>query len=638
MTDQQMKVQLFASLTGTQVDAANWQTGPVLVLAGPGSGKTRVLTARVAKIVSETESQSFRVLSLTFTNRAADEMRQRVDSAIGLTSATRLFVGTFHSFCADVLRNHGVHVQIKPDFRIYGKEAEKLEVLRKAVTNAQLADADSIDLKNMLHMIDAARSELLPWSGIAKQRGNRPEDIEFEAFYKAYNEELRRINALDFESIIFEAHRLFSSYKTVATHYQRTYTHWCIDEFQDTNYAQYQLLKAMAGGGFREIFVVADDDQIIYQWNGASHERLKQFVKDFDAKVLQLPANYRCPRSIVELANRLIQNNFLRTDNKLPLVPMKTANQNDDVLLQKYDDDVQEAKGIAEYLKQHISYKSESTVVLARARYLLDRVKGALNEAGISSTIVQRLDEFQSLPFVWIHACLRLANRRVDDQAIEAVVGSFNEMFKRNIDVGTLRANASTTHADYLRQWMSESRLETEDSTALELVASAQACLLLKNDYKGFVDRSLRAFNASSISDESNIFSGYADDKLAWAELSRDITNTLMGHESLDSFLQELNMRSKQAKPRTGTVTLMTIHAAKGNEFDNVILMGLAEDILPSYRSKARGERTPELEEERRNCFVAITRTERRLILSYADKYNGWKKQPSRFLKEMGLI
>ena len=284
-----------AKLTDIQRQAVLWDQGPLLVLAGPGSGKTQVLTCRIARLLDASRQQNFRVLALTFTNKAADEMKGRVASFVpGLEE--RANIGTFHSFCAQIVRQHGVHLGINPDFAIYSADDDRKAVLEDALRSAQAKGKRvSLDDVKYLGIIDRLKSKLIePLASVKALTGTLDPSRVAEA-YQLYEEELRRINALDFNSLIFEAYRLISTFPAIAARYRKSYPHWLVDEFQDTNSAQYRLVRALAGVDFRSLFAVADDDQIIYEWNGANFKQIQSFLADYSAQVIQLPTNYRCP-------------------------------------------------------------------------------------------------------------------------------------------------------------------------------------------------------------------------------------------------------------------------------------------------------------------------------------------------------
>lgn len=639
------RTKLSGSLSGlTQIQrrAAEWNDGPLLVLAGPGSGKTQVLTSRIARILTDNQDKNFRVLGLTFTNKAAGEMRERVEAFVPGQSR-RLFLGTFHSFCADVLRQHGTHLGIKPDFRILGSDREQISVMREAVaeakkTNAQVTDNDV----KLLPVVARLMADLIAPQDSPSRVLDQTLKARIQTVYEAYDTRLKANNALDFNSLVFKTHNLFQRFPTFAKRYQTVYSYWCVDEFQDTNAAQYALLKAMATGRFTNLFLVADDDQIIYQWNGASHKRIEEFRLDFKPDVLQLPTNYRCPPEIVDLANNLIAHNMLRTSGKMPLQAAKKRNaSNKDVLrLLHFSSYEEETAGISQDIHDLHRVHPSTVAVLARNRKLLELVKTGLTNLHIDSSIAQRRDDFASQPFVWMHACLRQALKRNDIQNIEVVAGTFGVLTGAEVDVPALVAQADAKHGDYLKEWSEAVRTLYSDGAARVATQEVLARLVDRTDYKQFITFALKWFDQLASAEpitQGERFAGYSDDKKAWAELSNEILHTIGDTPTLEAFLHELDMRSKEPSPAPSCVALMTIHAAKGKEFDHVYLMGLAEDVIPSFQSKKKGEFSPEMEEERRNCFVAITRAKQTLTLSFADEYFGWTKQPSRFLREMAL-
>jgi len=633
-----------------QREAAEWDKGPVLVLAGPGSGKTRVLTCRMAHILDSSRDKNFRILALTFTNKAADEMRRRVTNFVpGLEG--RLFLGTFHSFCADVLRQHGTHLNINPNFHIYSQDVDLLAVLNDAVEEAKKASDVVSDLdKKTLPIIKRLKSLLILPENCREVFEDPRFGERMSIVYPAYETELTKRNALDFDSLILKTHQLFTKFPAFAKRYRTVYPYICIDEFQDTNHAQYALIRALTEDQHKNIFVVADDDQIIYQWNGASHKRIVEFRNDYSAKVLQLPVIYRCPPEIVELANNLISHNFLRTPDKKPLEafrPSPGPDKDTVRLLPVFPDFGAEAAGIARDIKDRHSAHLGSVVVLGRSRKLLNGVEQALQSEGLPAVISQRKDEFESAPLVWLHSILRLANDRQSRSCLETVCGAFAQLTGVEIDPDNVITQAQASNRDYLQHWIKHvlAREETTNIQAKEIINQTSRFLGERGEFRTFSRLALDWFgklaqvHRQADSDPTiEVFTRYEEERSVWEELMREITQSLGAEITLEAFLQELQMHSKEPPPTPNTVVLMTIHGAKGKEFDHVYLVGLVDDELPSFQSKQKGDNSPEMEEERRTCFVAITRTIETLTLSYAERYRGWPKEPSRFLFEMGIL
>jgi DNA helicase-2/ATP-dependent DNA helicase PcrA len=626
----------YDALTEVQKQAADWTRNSLLVIAGPGSGKTRVLTCRIAKLLRDSSDKKFRVLALTFTNKAAGEMRERVDAMVPGAGA-RTFIGTFHSFCADVLRHHGSHIGVQPDFTILGKDEEKGTLMNEAVEQAMELNPEVIPSdKAVWPVIRRLKTELVEPDDAPHHVSDPRLKRRITDLYRAFEAELNRTNALDFDSLIHRTFTLFRKFPTFARRYQTVYPYWCIDEFQDTNSAQYALIKEMTQSMFSNIFVVADDDQIIYVWNGASHKRLEEFRSDFDAALLQLPTNYRCPAEIVAIANKLIRFNLLRTEGKKPLESaVKTQISTRPIELLSFRSEEEECSAIAGRVAQFKRAELASVAVLARVNRLLERVADQLRKMAIPFVIPKKRAEFASAQFRWLHRVLRLAHRRTDQQTFEELVADFNAFASVSLNPSSITASMGPTATDLLFAFFraAEAVLPSEIMVAADQL---QARGTWKPFAKAAIDWMQTAVALES--DEERAVNFFQQDLAAWKELLHDIQLQLGKDLNLDAFLHELDLRSKEPTPRTPSVNLLSIHGAKGKEFEHVFIIGMAEDILPSFQSKKHGPNSPEMEEERRNCFVAITRTKMTLTLSYAHAYAGWAKVASRFLKEMELI
>ena len=623
-------------LTEIQRRAVDWNSGPILVLAGPGSGKTRVLTCRIARLLESSRDERFRILALTFTNKAASEMSRRVTALVpGLEGRTS--IDTFHGFCAQVLRQHGVHLGIKPDFAIYSLTADRQAVLEDALGRDHAHDPNPDDMR------------LLPWVDRLKLRLVAPQEAEqwmlatnrvpaavacrVAHAYRRYEEKLRDLNALDFNSLIFEAYRLFG-YPALARQYQRSYRYWLIDEFQDTNGAQYALLRRMAGQDFRDVFAVADDNQTIYEWNGASVSRISDLVRDFSCGVVQLPTNFRCPPRIVEAANRLVVYNSSRAQAKQPARAARTdtsVSDDEQIRVREFSSDTDEATGIAGEIERLDLEARDGAAVLARNRALLELTHGALADRGVRAEIVTRRDDFASPQMRWLVACLRQINRPLDRRNMAVVLRTFDSFATSAPDREEVESRSESDGTNLLEAWVTSVR-EAEASQSATAAVDVLATLAAGHiKLPAAIQKILEHFEGDDPDDNLK------DDLSAWRRISRDIRAS-GGLASLDRLLQELQLRTKESVPAPGTVRLTTIHGAKGLEFDTVYLIGLAEQILPSWHSVQKGGASAALEEERRECFFAITRTKTRLVLSWAHRYRGYQKAPSRFLQEMGCL
>jgi len=474
-------------LSDIQKEAVEKEDLPLLVLAGPGSGKTRVLTCRIAITLDKTRDENFRVLGLTFTNKAADEMRTRVINLVP-GQENRLFLGTFHSFCADILRQHGTHLNINPNYQIYSQKQDLEEVLNDAVEEAKKESSLITDLdKKTFPVIERLKSRLIAPENCARVLQDQRLAYRMAIVYASYERELSKRNALDFNSLIYQTHQLFTRFPAFAKRYRSVYPYICIDEFQDTNLAQYMLIKSLTGVDYKNLFIVADDDQIIYQWNGASHKRVVEFTNDYSPQVIQLPMNYRCPPEIVNLANNLIQYNFLRSNGKKPLESWRSSIGRDTVrLLPGYPDLESETCGIAEDINRLHADHLGSVVILARNRRLLEAVERTLRSEGIPAVISQRKDEFESPPFVWLHSLLGLANDRQNSAYLEAICGSFSQLVGVEVDPDEVITQAKASNRDYLQHWVKVIHYEHLSSLPREAVDQISHNLGEGRDYRAF--------------------------------------------------------------------------------------------------------------------------------------------------------
>jgi len=636
----------FSSLNENQREAVMWDEGPLLVLAGPGSGKTRVLTYRIARILEESEGQHFRVLALTFTNKAAAEMRGRVEELVP-KEFSRVRLTTFHAYAAELLQQHGNHLDFRPDFQILSNYADReallddvLGQLRKDLTYtlpdhfkaAQLLPAVTRLLERC---VSPDQVEML------LQQANVENAVPLARVYTAYRDALRRTNSLDFPSLIAESLDLLSKFPFLVKHIRKVFKHILVDEFQDTNHSQYRILSLIARPDPSTLFVVADDDQIIYQWNGANPKRIQALRDDFGVSELQLPENYRCPPLVIELANALIERNLNRSAGKKPLKAVKQGDSGDVLRIYHFNSVDEEAVWIAQDISQRNKEERANCAVLARTKKLLDLAGRKLEEAGVPVYFAARKDEFKSAPLRMLHAILRLVNSREDKQSLARLSKAFYELEGISIELSPVLSRASADDKDLLRSWLDEVKhcddLEERTRHLLEVDIKP---LLNSLNYRDFADKLFEwaeARQASTQPDE-NAFNEFEEEREVWKILLAEITKKFEGEDvSLHQLLHELDLTSKTPPKPMEAVPCFTIHASKGMEFEHVYLMGMVEDQLPSWAAVKKGDNSLEMQEERRNCFVAITRTQESLTMTYSTQVFGWSKKPSRFLTEMGI-
>jgi DNA helicase II / ATP-dependent DNA helicase PcrA len=622
------------ALSSTQRNAADWAEGACLVLAGPGVGKTTVLTTRIARLLDSSRKRNFRILALTFTIKAGDEMRRRVETLVpGLVERTT--IGTFHSFCAQILRQHGSHIGIKPDFGVYDQDADRTELLRAALAEAEaagkpVAQEDSKWLKT----VDQLRAKIVGPKKTAQQFLDVRVGERIARVYAIYEQALSDANVNDFNGLILDACRLVHKFPSVAARIRQTYPYWMIDEFQDTSPAQYRFIRFLAGEEFRNVFAVADDDQIIYQWAGASYKQLTRFREDFAPAEIQIVENRRCPPGVVKLANNLVSHNSERTPGKSPLVATKPASNNS-IDIHVFESDIAEATGVAEKIASTSVAQRAQTAVLARTRSILEPILKQLRSRGVTAAIAARRDRYISPQFVWLQALLELAIRPADRRTFFSLCNAANRTAKQELDPAFLAAEAEASGKGFLDAWASAMHA-TNDPTSTRLADMAQRLIRSRDSWPSVMREGID-WLPTTAADTSGVVSDAADDRAAWECALREIKSESGPDLELSEMLQCLALRPKEPPPDPSSVTLSTIHSAKGLEFDIVWVVGLADSILPSWQSLKPDAVPSAVEEERRNCFVAITRCRKKLELSRANSYGGWSKKPSRFLEEMSI-
>lgn len=612
-------------LNALQREAVDWQDGALLVLAGPGSGKTAVLTLRIAQLIHNAPDENFRILGLTFTVKAAGEMRDRISQLL-TENNRRIHICTFHSFCTDLLRQHGSHLGLKPDFTVISDDKDRLALLKKLDVDSPEDTLKGID-KLFTHGINT--DEL-------RQHAAKTQDDNYQSWatlFEQYLAALTAENQLDFGAMLHFTQQLLQTKPRIARQVRTVYRYICVDEFQDTNKAQYQVLKAIVNAEQPNLFVVADDDQIIYQWNGADPNRLEALKSDYKPSVLQLPDPYRCPKEVVELANRLIQHNTSRIASKTPSVSQ--SEQTGIIDLQSFPHFEAELVGLAQQLQTIPDRQREKCLVIARTNKLLTQAERHLKAAGINAEIVTRNQDFSSPLMLAIYYSLKLANASDSRSLLNKLCAVTSAALSNQVILSAedIASNASMERMSLLRSFFVETckheQLKPFCETGINHLCDSF-------NFQEFVIQSIRYFDQFNQGTDAENFPDYSADKENWQRIVADVQRNYGDNLSLHLLLQEMDLTPKSKPLPRDCVRLQTVHTAKGTEFEHVYLIGLVEEQFPTYFAIKQGEKS--IEEERRICFVAITRTSSTLYFSYADAYFGWRKQPSRFLKEMGLV
>ncbi|MDR0354226.1 MAG: ATP-dependent helicase [Deltaproteobacteria bacterium] len=635
-----------SSLNMNQLSAALWDRGPLLVLAGPGAGKTRVLTYRIADILQKSDGESFRLLVLTFTNKAVGETRSRLK---GLDSRLlrRVRLTTFHSFATELLQQHGSHIGVIPNFQILSDNSDREALLDETLFSLR---------KNPSHEIPEhfEASALLPFLDDLLERRISPDQVEtylaadqtpnamaLASIYSSYKGYLKRSNTFDGPSLLAETLFLLKSHPVLAAHVRKTYAHVMVDDFQEANYAQYRLLFHLMKPNPANFFAVADDGRNLRQGKGADAQSVQELKKDFSVSIAHLPENYRCPPEIIDLANALIAGNLPRAQSDAPLAGIKPDSAGKIVEMRKFHDLDDEVVWLARQMAQKSKEERNDAAVIAGSNKLLAAVQAKMAEFDVPVHLAARKNDFHSAPFRFLYSVLRLAHSLNDKRALAKLVKSFHELEGSRLSVPKIASRASASFDSFLRTWLSETLRRSElDKDAKEFLLTGMKPLLVSLDYAPVSENLINWAKTKQpiLSESDEAFSDFAEEEKAWTQITNDISKKYAGaNVGLDQFLHELDIASKPSSYDDGSVSCLNIRATNGMRFKHVYLMGLVEDQLPSWSAAKKGADSLELQEERRNCFASITSAQEKLTLTFSETVFGWSKAPSRFLSEMGF-
>ena len=624
-------------LNDEQARAVTHGDGPLLILAGAGSGKTKTLTHRIAYLIGELKVFPSRILAVTFTNKAAKEMRQRLAQLLDEEADNRQFMpwmGTFHSICVRILRMDGAHIGLDKRFLIYDTD-DQVSLMKQIMKARGLTDKD-IKPRAVLSVISNAKNEMRSAEDFSMSaRGPREQKIA-ELFF-AYEKALKEAAALDFDDLLTKTVELLQNSPEIRQKWQRQFEYILIDEYQDTNTVQYALIKLLVNER-RNLCVVGDDAQSIYSFRGADYTNILNFERDFPGTtVVKLEQNYRSTGAILDLANSLIQHNIHRTDKNL-----WTANGDgiDPKLWQLYSES-EEALAIANEIQAQIANGRQygDVAVLYRTNAQSYAIERALRQSYIPYKIVGGLRFLDRAVVKDVLAYLRLLYQPSDRVSFLRIVN----VPKRGI--GTVSVAKFLDWNDAARRDIVSGLLAVEEAD--NLTARAKRPLLELGKILKELQQEIDGSPAELI-EKIIKRTGYGDfinDGTPQAEERMENIGVLLAeakaYVDVPAFLEEMALMSSADTAAEQQVTLMTLHAAKGLEFPVVFLAGLEEGILPHARVFDSGK-ADDIEEERRLCYVGVTRAREELFVSCASSRTQFGQigynMPSRFLDEMGLM
>jgi DNA helicase-2/ATP-dependent DNA helicase PcrA len=623
-----------ALLNPAQREAAEAVEGPVLVLAGAGTGKTRVLTARLAHILATRRAFPGQLLAVTFTNKAAREMRQRLEAMIG-GAVEGVWLGTFHALAARILRRHAERVGLKSNFIILDTD-DQLRLVKQIVAGADL-DERRVPPRALLSAFDRWKDRGLDPGKVPADEAAMVADGRGRELFRQYQERLLALNAADFGDLLLHNLALFTGHPDVLADYQRRFRYILVDEYQDTNVAQYLWLRLLAQG-HRNLCCVGDDDQSIYSWRGAEVGNILRFERDFPgARIVRLEQNYRSTPHILAAASGLIAHNSGRLGKTL----WTEVNEGEKVRVHAVWDSEQEARWVGNEIEA-LQRKGEAlaqAAILVRAGFQTREFEERFIQIGLPYRIVGGPRFYERQEIRDALAYFRLIHQPADDLAFERIVN----VPRRGIGEATLQILHATARAQQVPLTEAAQRLVGTDELKPTARRALGGFLTALERWRGLENSLPHTELAALVLEESGYVAMWQADKSADApgrvENVKELVAAMAEFENLGGFLEHVSLVMEAAEGGEGDmVNVMTLHSAKGLEFDNVFLPGWEEGVFPNQRALEEGG-TKSLEEERRLAYVGITRARRRATVSFAANrrvYGQWQSSiPSRFVEEL---
>ena len=630
---------IYDTLNPKQKEAVLHTDGPLLILAGAGSGKTRVLTHRIAYLIDECGVNPWNIMAITFTNKAAGEMRERVDNLVGF-GAESIWVSTFHSSCVRILRRHIENLGYTTSFSIYDSDDQK--TLMRQVFKTLDIDTKQFKERSVLSAISSAKDKLITPEEFLLNAGGDFREKKTGEIYKEYQKQLKKNNALDFDDLIVKTVELFQNNPQILDYYQERFRYIMVDEYQDTNMAQFKLVSLLASK-YRNLCVVGDDDQSIYRFRGADIQNILSFENTFPGTmVIKLEQNYRSTQNILDAANEVIRHNFGRKDKTL-----WTANgEGDKILFKQFDTAKDEADFVVRQIRDSgYSYQDQAVLYRTNAQSRL------LEERCIFYNVPYRLvggvNFYQRKEIKDILAYLKTIANGVDDLSVIRIIN----VPKRGI--GTTTIGRVTAFASEHNMSFYDTLKEAKQIPGIGKAAEKISRFIAQ----------MEVFRAMAYSEEyfmedliGHILedTGYEEELQEEGEIEaqtrleniEELINKAAAYEedsehpTLDEFLEQVALVADidNVDDTEDRVTLMTLHSAKGLEFPKVYLVGMEDGLFPGMMSIMSDDKT-EMEEERRLCYVGITRAKKEPVLTASRQrmINGetrWSK-PSRFINEI---
>jgi len=628
-------IEIFKRLNDPQKEAVYHTQGPILVLAGAGTGKTGVLTTRLIRLLIEKIALPGEILSVTFTNKAANEMRDRITNQIGDMSSGLKWLGTFHSVGAQILRFHPNKLGLENDFIILDTD-DQVRLLKQIIKDENIDDK-RWPAKQLLNLIDKWKNKGLYPEDISSNDGDYFANGKGHLLYKIYQERLKYFNAVDFGDLILESIRLFENNQDILESYQNRFKYILVDEYQDTNVSQYKLLKLLTGK-YQNICCVGDDDQSIYSWRGAEISNILRFEKDFpEAKIIRLEENYRSTGHILTAASKLIENNESRLGKTL----WTNSGEGEKITIKSNWDGEEEARLITSELEKLSlkNYNLDETAILVRASFQMREFEDRFISVGLPYKVIGGPRFYERKEIRDVNAYLRLATQPNDSLALERIINTP----KRGIGETSVKKIRDRSKENNKPLIESIKELIDEKSFKGKTADSLDKLVKLVFHWNHLIKEEDKVDIAEIIIEDSGYLEMLRNDKSLTAEGRvenvYELFRSLEPFESIKAYLEHISLVMEIDSNQYGKkVSLMTLHAAKGLEFDYVFLPGWEEGVFPNQRAVDEGG-LEALEEERRLAYVGVTRAKKKASIYYAANrrmHNQWISSiPSRFVTEL---
>ncbi len=636
---ERFKKEFLENLNSEQRKAVEHFQGPLLVYAGAGSGKTKVITHRISYLIRVNEIPPEEIVAVTFTNKAAEEMKSRVQNLIGPYSE-KVIIKTFHSLGLQILRENYKLLNLNSNFSVYDASSQK--TLAKRIFKEFNIKEDMISSTEFLQKVCNARDEFIGPEDLSLKYKNYPYlDLLYD-FYKRYLKELRKNNAVDFTDLLFESVKIFKEYPEILERYQQRWKFFMIDEYQDTNYIQYLLAKLITNRT-KNIAVVGDDDQSIYSWRGARIENILNFHKDFpETVIIKLEENFRSTNKILELANKVISNNQFRN----PKILFSKKIEGEDPKLLEFSNEYEEAEFVSKEIKKFLNNISLNEIAIFYRTNAQSRIfEEKLREQQIPYRIFGSFKFYERKEIKDLLSYLQFLNNPKDfDAFVRMMENPPKGLGEKTIQ--KIKDYAEEKNIDYLSAFKDIVLKESKNSKLKTFYQKIQNWIDVSNlSIYILLETILKDLDWISYYEKSS-----DPENLSRIENIKEFLNSVLEYEerkklkgediNLSNYLQEIALLTNEEESEINqleSVNLMTLHNAKGLEFNVVFLTGLEEGILPHLLSIEEGN----IEEERRLLYVGITRAKEKLYLTYClnrKKYGLYQtSKPSRFIKEMQL-